>query len=256
MTVFMFFSGFIAACLDLAMPALCPACRQTEGPGICLDCRMKMIPLHNPCRYCGAPEVKADGTCRVCLGDGFSFIDSTLAVYPYAQIIKSLIGDAKTVGRPAAVRALAGLMPALDQDISPSAWVVPVPPARGRRPGPHLATALARELARRHRLPCHQVLKPTRLPAEQHRLGMSDRQRNVDGLFMCAKKVPAQIILVDDLLTSGATISSAASALRGAGARRVMAVCLARTPRKDEKGDEDSLLDNVQDHHGSMVTWI
>jgi predicted amidophosphoribosyltransferase len=134
-------------------------------------------------------------------------------------------------------------MPSLPDDIPATAVVVPIPPARGRRPGPHLATMLARTLARRHHLAFQSLLRTTRLAAEQHRLTIAERRANVEGLFICRKKAPDQVVLVDDLLTSGATASSAAAALQEAGTKRVILVCLARTPRRGENDEKKGLVE-------------
>lgn len=216
------------------MPAVCPACRIADGPDLCGGCRARLPFLEAACPRCGTPGLKTDAACRNCLGDGLPFLRAVVVSHPYQGLMKELIGDAKAAGRPAAVRVLAGLMPDPPSFMPSDAVVVPIPPARGRRPGPHLATALARAVARRRRLAFRPILRATRLAAEQHQLGMSDRRANVEGLFMCRDDAPAQVVLVDDLLTSGATASAAASALQDAGARRVVLLCLARTPRRDD----------------------
>ncbi|MBA2479056.1 MAG: ComF family protein, partial [Planctomycetes bacterium] len=77
-------------------------------------------------------------------------------------------------------------------------------------------------------------LEPTRAAAEQHRLGARERERNVGNLFTCRSVMPERVVLVDDLLTSGATASAAAAALRAAGARTVILACLARTPKSED----------------------
>jgi predicted amidophosphoribosyltransferase len=78
-------------------------------------------------------------------------------------------------------------------------------------------------------MPLRRLLRTTRLAAEQHALGRTERARNVLGLFTTRGQVPPTVILVDDLLTSGATLSEAARALRQAGALRVLGLVLART---------------------------
>jgi predicted amidophosphoribosyltransferase len=84
--------------------------------------------------------------------------------------------------------------------------------------------------ARRYHLPLRHLLVTTRLGAEQHRLSPAARRANVVDLFRCPKAAPPHVILVDDLITTGATASAAAAALRAGGAKRVDLVCLARTP--------------------------
>lgn len=232
-----------AALLDLLAPSLCPACRLAEGPDLCVDCWARVPRLSDPCPRCGTPGVKPDGACRTCVGEGIPHIRRVVVQYPYRGLMKELVGNAKAAGRPSAVRALASLMPPLPAGTSPEAVVVPVPPARGRRPGPHLATALAKALAHRHQLPFRRLLRITRLAAEQHRLTLAERRANVEDLFVCRGDAPNQVVLIDDLLTSGATASSAAAALREAGAKRVVLVCLARTPRRGENEDPTNIAD-------------
>jgi predicted amidophosphoribosyltransferase len=157
--------------------------------------------------------------------------------HPYHGGIAHLVGLAKAVGRPAAVRALGDLLPDPPDDAPSGGVVVPVPASPGRRPGPHLGSALARAGARRWHLPLRHLLITTRLGAEQHRLSPAERRANVVGLFRCVKPAPAYVILVDDLITTGATASAAAAALREAGAKRVDLVCLARTPKPGEYRD-------------------
>jgi predicted amidophosphoribosyltransferase len=229
------FSKVSHALTDLLAPSVCPACRSAEGPSLCPACVAQLPVFERSCHWCGSPEVKDDGSCRVCLDRGLPHLDRVIVRHPYRGLIKQLVGDAKAAGRPAAVRVLAELMPMLDCELPADAVVVPIPPAHGRRPGPHLATALAQAVARRHQRPFRRALQLTRLAAEQHGLNLSQRQANVEGLFVCRGELNRCVVLVDDLLTSGATASAAAGALREAGAHRVILVCLARSARRPDQ---------------------
>ncbi len=229
----------LSAVLDLLLPSVCPGCRLAAGPDLCPACLASLPAILHPCAWCGAPRKDAGADCAACAGRGFAHIAATTVRWHYAGAMKRLVGDAKAGARPAAARVLAALM-AENVDVSleesPPTLVVPVPPAPGRRPGPHLATGLARRLARRLGLPCRTgLLAATRFPAEQHALSATDRERNVADLFRCRAEVAGTVILVDDLVTSGATASAAAKALRATGAQRVLLCCLARTPRRGER---------------------
>ena len=227
-------AAFITAALDLLLPAVCPACRRASGPDLCADCCARLPEILHPCPWCAAPRRQPTEACRQCENRGLAHVQRVLVAHPYFGLIDDLVTAAKAAGRPAAVRALSALLPVLPTDRPINGVVVPIPPSRGRRPGPHLGTALAKALARRHGLPFRRLLTTTRLAAEQHRLGIGERRDNVTDLFRCTVVPPAYVVLVDDLLTSGATASSAAAALRAAGATRVDLVCLARTPLADE----------------------
>lgn len=111
--------------------------------------------------------------------------------------------------------------------------VIPVPihpfrlRARGFHPAGVLAEAVARALAAR----CvHGALVTTRPVASQTGLDRAARRRNVHEAFAARPgfAAPRQVVLVDDVVTTGATLAACARALRRAGARRVHAVCVAR----------------------------
>ncbi|MEE9608613.1 MAG: phosphoribosyltransferase family protein [Myxococcota bacterium] len=112
--------------------------------------------------------------------------------------------------------------------------VVPVPlhPRRLRTRGFNPAGLLARELSRRLAVPWDAVaLRRMRDTPSQTGLERSARRRNGRGAFRAQPglRAPARVWLVDDVVTTGSTLSEAARALRRAGARQVIAVCAART---------------------------
>jgi ComF family protein len=119
--------------------------------------------------------------------------------------------------------------------LRPTDRVVPVPlhPRRFRQRGFNPAALLAREIAR----PLGLVVDPSWLARRretrpQAGLDARSRERNVAGAFACRRArtpVPKRVWLVDDVMTTGATLASAAAALRRAGVSEVMALCLART---------------------------
>ena len=224
----------LAATLDFLLPAVCPACQVAAGPKLCSTCAYQLPTLCDPCPWCAAPQRAQDERCTHCDGAGMPHLYRIQVNHVYCGEVQRLIGLAKTVGRPAAVRALSELLPNLPPDAPTAGVVVPIPPSPGRRPGPHLGTALAVACARQNHLPFRKLLITTRLGAEQHRLSPRERRANVVGLFHCPNPAPDYVVLVDDLITTGATASAAAAALRIAGAKRVDLLCLARTPKHGE----------------------
>ncbi len=213
----------IHAVLDLLLPCVCPGCHAEAGPGLCQACLAQLPDLVEACPLCGMP--KRESPCPTCRDDGLIHLDAVLVAKAYRGAMRRLVGDAKAGARAAAVAALAPLLPLPE---APVDAVVVVPPSPGRRPGPHLATACARLAARRLGVPLIAPLTCTRHAREQHRLSRAERARNVVGLFACRGQVPPRLLLVDDILTSGATISAAAATLRAHGARRIIASCLCR----------------------------
>ncbi len=224
-----------SAALDLLLPSVCPCCLEASGPGLCSSCTTTLPTLLNPCHWCGESQRPQQERCTSCQGNGLPHLDRIFVHYAYDGTMAQLVGLAKAAGRPGAVTALASLMPSIHawaQLHRDSACAVTVVPAsRGRRAGPHLGTACARYMAAELKLPFQHFLKTTHLAAEQHRLSPAQRRTNVADLFYVTKKVPKIIVLVDDLLTTGATLSAAAAALKKRGAERVVAACLARTPK-------------------------
>lgn len=109
-----------------------------------------------------------------------------------------------------------------------------VPAVRDRQllRGHSTAEQLALELARLWQLEPRLLLARTRFAAAQRGQDLAGRRENVAGAFRARGRVPARVCLVDDVYTTGATASAAASALRKAGARTVVVVTLARTLRR------------------------
>jgi predicted amidophosphoribosyltransferase len=109
---------------------------------------------------------------------------------------------------------------------------IPPDPARQLLRGAHPAAALAAELGARWRLDTVAPLTRVRSSQRQTGLALPERRRNVRGLFAAGPVVTGMsVALVDDVYTTGATVSAAAHALHAAGAREVHVVTLARTPR-------------------------
>jgi predicted amidophosphoribosyltransferase len=111
--------------------------------------------------------------------------------------------------------------------------LVPVPPRPGkiRKTGWDQIDSLGKGLAKAYRknhspyLPVHQCLK--RLPSpSQKALNQEDRRTNLLGRIRCVKPIPPEVILFDDVITTGSTLNACAAALKTGGARQVYGICL------------------------------
>lgn len=215
--------------LNVLLPAVCPLCLDHDGAEICAACAATLPPIEHPCPWCAAPSLHQ--RCHHCNNRGFAGIARVHVPFTYFGGMERLITTAKAKGRPAAVQACAELLAPLQP--TDAAAVVAIPETPGRRTGPHLATALAKRLSRILDIPLLPALQQTRRPKAQHALHAAARARNVEGLFY-SSPVPAHIILVDDIITSGATASAAAASLRLAGAKHIELFALARTPHASD----------------------
>lgn len=163
-------------------------------------------------------------------------LDGVRAAFVYAEPLDRLLPRFKFHHDLAAGALLSALMvQALRRD-PPADWpdaLVPVPlhRARLRQRGYDQALELARPLARSCGLPLRaDLLQRVHATRAQSELDAAARRRNLRRVFEVRGGVPAHVVLVDDVMTTGATLEAAARALRRAGVARVDAWVCARVP--------------------------
>lgn len=225
----------------LLLPAQCLLCRQHAGDGqLCIQCVADM-PLNRVCcARCAQPMELAATMCGDCLRRPPAFA-SAWAPFRYQAPLDLLELRFKFSGQLAAGAALAELfiararalqLPAVEGAM-PLLACVPLHPRRLRQRGYNQALELARPLARALQLPlAPRLLRRTRATAPQTGLDARQRRRNLRGAFaVCsAAPLPDHVILVDDVMTTGATLHECARVLHAAGVARVDAWALARAP--------------------------
>jgi len=216
--------SILRALAELLLPAACAGCGgpvPVDAP-LCGACDALLPRLAAPLDPRPPPPLAAAVAAVAFAGEGEAWIRRFK--YP----ARGLAGLDPRPG--AVVRALAREA-AARAPLDP-AVVVPVPqhPRRLRARGFSPAALLAREVARARGLPLlPAALVRTRDTPSQTGLSRAARARNVAGAFRPALAPGGVVALVDDVTTTGATLAEAARALRRAGARQVVAICVART---------------------------
>ena len=235
--------------LNLFYPEECFICSspvaRRQDCGLCDDCRRAVLNLRIEgarCPSCGAPLPGfADGSASLCL-------ECTRTPPPYSGArsfgyysteMRQAIHELKFEGR----RPLAELFAPLLAEVFFESWqrgdfdfitAVPLHSGRRRERGFNQAELLSRALARMVGLPELPTLRRT--TATQSQVGLSDAQRleNVRNAFRCtniSRVAGKRILLIDDVMTTGATVASAAETLTDAGAEKVSVLTVARAVR-------------------------
>lgn len=239
----------LAELADAVFPPLCPVCRSLE-PGDGLGCSEHRLPLALPGPRCGRcagalPPSIADGErCADCRLDPPSYSRTiALADYRAQPAAREWILALKHGRRPDLAltlgRALGARLASLERregELPPILVPVPLHPLRRFERGYDQALLLARAAAEVSRLEVVRALRRTRFTAVQGSLGAPTRSANVAGAFRERWRWPRasrrlagrEAWLVDDVVTSGATASECARALKRLGASRVGVLAVAR----------------------------
>lgn len=228
------------ALLDLVFPPRCAGCK-LRGVWLCDACLALVPPLPSPlCTQCGKPLTvqRARATpCSGCRNGELPDLDWARAAYPFTGPLREAIHHFKyDKERARATHLGLALLPLLDQlpphlnAASPLLIPVPLSAVRQRERGYNQAEALARVLAVSRGWPLATALRRTRATPPQIGLNRNARRQNVARAFTWEGQslVGTSVLLVDDVLTTGATANACAVALKEAGAAWVGLVTVAR----------------------------
>lgn len=227
--------------LDLLLPPECLSCqaemdRPDDGIFLCPACRTALAPEPAPrCARCGTTTLMPVIDCPWCRLHDLQF-DMATPLGHYRDRLRDVVLQMKHVRAEPLSRSMGRLMARVHGE-SLRAWradlIVPVPMhwrRRMRRPtnSPDvLAQCLSKELG----IPVKRALRRTRNTKLQRELGVDERFRNLHGAFGLRAGYAlggTRVLLVDDILTTGATASSAARVLKRAGAAAVAVAVIAR----------------------------
>ncbi|MGE0497709.1 MAG: ComF family protein [Ramlibacter sp.] len=221
---------------EAAIPGQCAVCQAWPSRPLCESCVARFAQPVPRCATCAEPVAAGLHRCGPCVAAPPP-LDACLAAVAYAYPWSHCIADFKFRGQAGWARAFATLLrstPWAEPALETSDLVLPMPLSRERlrERGFNQALLLARRLA-----PAKTdatLLLRVRDTPPQRALDRAARQRNVRDAFAVEPLRAAQlrdrrVVLVDDVMTSGASLHAAARALRGAGAAHVTALVLART---------------------------
>lgn len=229
--------------LALLYPPRCSVCLQCAQARscrfLCEECLARVLQLEiPPLRYWPRPDA---------LSREEALVECDLAAWYYEEALIALVPRLKYQQRPSLAKILAGLAarrtraqlvsaglePAKAGAPGPVLVPVPLHPRRLRERGYNQSLLIAQAWAKDWNMEVlPRALRRTRFTPPQVKLSAAERLENVKGVFAPdrAEKIAGRtVLLVDDVITTGATMSECARALRQVGAGRVLAAALART---------------------------
>jgi len=217
--------------LDLVFPPRCVSC-DAFGAFICARCRADMIPAEGPrCLTCWMP-VSPSRPCRRCRSHRL-VLREVRSAFVYDAAARDAVLALKFRGLSAVAPLMARSMAQCLTDWDPPVEsIIPVPLSGHRRRlrGYNQSELLANELSRLTGLPlARRALVRPHATSPQARLAGDARRRNVVSAFAPGKLVPeGSVLLIDDVITTGATLDACARVLLNAGVNAVYALTFAR----------------------------
>lgn len=220
------------------IPSQCAVCRAWPAQRVCEECVRRFARPVPRCRRCAIHVLSGQPICGPCLLHPPT-LTSCHAALDYAFPWSACIADFKFHDDPSWAGMLGQLMmqaPGVAEAVQQADWILPIPLSRHRlrERGYNQAALLARQLAR-DRLQL-DLLWRVQDTAAQASLTRAQRLRNLRHSFAVnpghlGLLKDRRVLLIDDVMTTGATLHTAAQVLRQAGgAREVHACVLARTP--------------------------
>lgn len=219
--------------LNLLFPQWCIGCGK-EGFLICASCKRSLSAIMPPvCPLCGKPQLNGV-LCPQCVS-WQAEIDAIRSPYRFEGVIQQAVYRLKYRNLRALAKPLAGLMyEYLKVNPVPGDVLVPVPlhKKRVRERGYNQSGLLAKALGKLSNMPVIDdcLIRKENTPPQARTATLEERKTNVSGAFACRDRrlKDRQVILVDDVSTSGSTLDTCAAVLKEEGAESVWGLVLAR----------------------------
>jgi len=221
--------------LGVAWPSRCAICRAWPSAPVCDDCISHHAQPLARCQRCALP-LPSGRVCGACLTDPPP-LDQCLSATRYSWPWMDLVARFKFQAEPGWARPLATLMRSshgVEDTLDAADWVLPIPLSRQRlaERGYNQSWLLAHQLCPAKARA--ELLLRTRDTPSQRTLPRRERLANLEGAFAVDPLLAAdlrgrRVVLIDDVMTSGASLHTAARVLRQAGVQHIAAIVLART---------------------------
>jgi competence protein ComFC len=226
---------FIKLIKNILFIKQCPSCSSAqEDDNICFDCFSNLSFIQNACKMCQHPLkyiVPGLDVCLKCEGEKFIH-DEMICVFKYNSFLKNLIIRLKNQSDFAMLSFFGKV---LGQKIPADSILIPIPLFKNRLiwRGFNQSFFLAKEIKKNQKIEVIDALKRVKNTKTQHLKKLIERFENIKGAFELNKKYEKaiknkNIIIIDDVITTGATVFEAARTLKKAGCAKVTIISIAR----------------------------
>lgn len=213
---------------DFIFPKTCALC-SNHGETVCTDCEKELKRAIPRCVVCSRNNILGK-TCPGCLKSDSPKL--TISIFSYCKSTKDLIKSFKyddiTSLKSFFAGRLANIVKIIPDYKNYTLVPIPLAPSRKRYRGYNQSELLAREATKILRLPfCNCLARVESRHPQVSSISKKERIKNIKGVFISSLKSPAKVLLLDDVITTGATMREATRVLKKNGAEKIICVSIA-----------------------------